>query len=157
MTPFLSHILLTLSWIALTGVFTIENLALGFMIGVLVLWMAQPKKGTSGYLIRLRHVAGFVVFFFGELITANLRVAFDVLTPRHRMRPGILAIPLDLETDIQIMVLANLITLTPGTLCLDISEDRRTMYVHAMYIHDAERVRRTITEGYERRVKEVFR
>ena len=157
MTPFLSHVLLTLSWIFLTGEFTVENLAVGFLFGVLVLWMAQRRKRVSGYPARLRHIAEFIVFFLGEIISANVRVSFDVLTPRHRMRPGILAIPLELETDVQIMVLAILITLTPGTLCLDISEDRRMIYVHAMYIHDADKVRHAIKEGYERRVREVFR
>jgi multicomponent Na+:H+ antiporter subunit E len=73
------------------------------------------------------------------------------------MRPGILAIPLELESDVQIMVLASLITLTPGTLCLDISEDRRTIYVHVMYLHDPDRVRQTIKDGFEKRVREVFR
>jgi len=157
MNPFLSHILLSFAWIALTGVFTIPNLLVGFTIGTLVLWLAQRKKRVSGYLSRLRHLGAFIPFFLVELISANLRIAFDVLTPRHRMRPGILAIPLELETDDQILVLASLVTLTPGTLCLDISEDRRTMYVHAMYISDADTLRHKIKDGYERRVREVFR
>lgn len=157
MTPFLSHVLLSLAWVTLTGEFSVANLALGFLLGVLVMRTAQRKKRVAGYLERLRHLAGLIPFFLFELVTANLRVTYDVLTPRHRMRPGILAIDLDLETDVEIMVLANLLTLTPGTLCLEISADRRTMFVHLMYIDDAQKVRRGIKEGYERRVREVFR
>lgn len=155
MTPFLSHILLTLAWGALTGEFSAANMAFGFLIGGLVLWRVRRRK-KSQYLNRLRHLAGFLVFFVAELVSANLRVAHDLLTPRNRMRPGILAIPLELESEVQILALASLITLTPGTLCLDISEDRRTIYVHAMYLHDPEGVRRTIKEGFERRIREVF-
>jgi len=157
MSPFLSHILLILAWVALTGEFTLTNMLVGSALGTLVLWLAQRKKRVAGYLKRLSHVAEFIPFFLLELITASLRVAFDVVTPQHRMRPGILAIPLELDTDDQILVLASLVTLTPGTLCLDISQDRRTMYVHAMYIDDVDALRHKIKHGYERRVREVFR
>jgi multicomponent Na+:H+ antiporter subunit E len=75
------------------------------------------------------------------------------------MRPGIIAIPLDARTDLEITLLANLITLTPGTLSLDVSADRRVLYVHVMYIDndDIEAVRRSIKDGFERRVLEVLR
>jgi multicomponent Na+:H+ antiporter subunit E len=75
------------------------------------------------------------------------------------MRPGVVAIPLDVQTDAEITLLANLITLTPGTLSLDVSTDRRVLYIHVMYIDndDVEAVRRKIKEGFERRVLEVLR
>lgn len=73
--------------------------------------------------------------------------------------PGIVAIPLDARTDAEIAVLANLITLTPGSVTLDLSEDRRVLYVHAMYIDggDVEAYRRSVKEGLERRVLELLR
>lgn len=100
---------------------------------------------------------GLGLFFVWELILANLRVAHDVITPRHYMRPGILAVPLDAQTDLEITMLSNLITLTPGTLSLDISIDRRVLYIHAMYIDDVDEVRQKIKDGYERRILEVLR
>ncbi len=73
--------------------------------------------------------------------------------------PGVIAIPLDVRTDAEITLLANLITLTPGSVSLDLSEDKRTLYVHAMYIDggDVEAYRRTVKEGLERRVLELLR
>jgi len=73
--------------------------------------------------------------------------------------PGVVAIPLDARTDVEIALLANLITLTPGSVTLDLSEDRRVLYVHAMYIDggDVEAYRRAIKEGLERRVLELLR
>jgi multicomponent Na+:H+ antiporter subunit E len=93
------------------------------------------------------------------LVLANLRVAYDVLTPGYRMRPGVIAIPLDARTDAEITLLANLITLTPGTLSLDVSSDRSVLYIHIMYIDndDLAEVRRRIKTGFERRVLEVLR
>jgi multicomponent Na+:H+ antiporter subunit E len=99
---------------------------------------------------------GFFAYFLLELVNANLRVARDVVRPLRRLRPGIVAIPLDLETDAQITVLSTLITLTPGTLTLDVSTDRKTIYIHAMAASDVEKVRRDIKTGFERRVKALF-
>ena len=73
--------------------------------------------------------------------------------------PGVVAIPLDARTDVEITLLANLITLTPGSVSLDLSEDRRVLYVHAMYIvgGDVDAYRRAVKEGLERRVLELLR
>ena len=81
------------------------------------------------------------------------------LTPMSYVCPGVVAIPLDARTDVEIALLANLITLTPGSVSLDLSEDRRVLYVHAMYIDggDVEAYRHSIKEGLERRVLELLR
>ena len=81
------------------------------------------------------------------------------LAPASYVCPGVVAIPLDARTDVEIVMLANLITLTPGSVSLDLSEDRHVLYVHAMYIDggDVEAYRRSIKEGLERRVLELLR
>ena len=88
---------------------------------------------------------------------SSLRVARDVISPRPRFRPGIVGVPLDAETDGEITLLACLITLTPGTLSLDVSEDRKTLFVHSMWIGDPDGFRREIKDGFERRVLELMR
>jgi multicomponent Na+:H+ antiporter subunit E len=153
---FLLNVLLALAWVALTGQFTPANLVFGFVLGYLILWWLQRVFGPSNYFAKVRQVVNFVLFFLWELILANLRVAYDVLTPRHHMRPGIIAIPLDIGTEVEITLLVNLITLTPGTLGLDVSTDRRVLYIHSMYIEDLEQFRHRIKEGFERRVQEMF-
>ncbi|MCL4797767.1 MAG: Na+/H+ antiporter subunit E [Bryobacteraceae bacterium] len=105
---------------------------------------------------KLLVIAEFLIFFLYELVLANLRLAKDSLRPTRDLRPGIIAVPLDLETAWQIIVLSNLITLTPGTLSLDVSPDGKVIYVHAMDASDIESVRSGIKRGLERRVKELF-
>jgi multicomponent Na+:H+ antiporter subunit E len=73
------------------------------------------------------------------------------------MRAAIIAIPLDAESDLEITVLANLITLTPGTLSLDVSQDRKILYIHAMHVRDVDKFRHDIKARFERRVMEVFK
>jgi multicomponent Na+:H+ antiporter subunit E len=102
-------------------------------------------------------VLNLALFFIWELILANLRVAYDVVTPRHHMRPGVIGVPLAAHTDLEITVLSSMISLTPGTLSLDVSADRKILYIHAMYIDDVDAVRRKIKDGFERRVLEVLR
>lgn len=157
MTQFLFNVLLALAWVALTGEFTPVNFVIGFALGFAALWLTQRREDASGYFNKARSVIGFLLFFAWEVVRANLRVAFDVLSPRQRITPGIIAIPLDAKTDAEITFLANLITLTPGTLSLDVSDDRKTLYIHAMYVKDVDSFRREIKEGLERRLLEVLR
>jgi multicomponent Na+:H+ antiporter subunit E len=123
------------------------------------LFFVRRIVGGPNYLVKVRQALGLFLFTVWELILANLRVAHDVMTPSYYMRPGIIAIPLDARTDVEITLLANLITLTPGTLSLDVSADRSVLYIHVMYIDDddLDAVRRKIKDGFERRVLEVLR
>jgi len=154
----LLNVLLALAWVALTGQFTPANLAFGFALGYVMLWVAQRGGKPPGYFGKVWQVLGFAAFFLWEMIKANLQVTFYILAPYRKMRPGVIAVPLDVRTDMEITLLANLVTLTPGTLSLDVSADRRVMYVHSITLGDEpDRFRRRIKEGFERRVLEVLR
>ena len=156
MSIFLTNLLLALAWVALTGQYHASNFFAGLLLGFFALRLTVRGTVSHAYSARLKAIAGFVMFFIKELIAANLKLAFDVLTPRHHMRPGIVAIPLDLKTDLEITVLTTLITLTPGSLCLHVTDDRRILYMHAMYIDDPGQLVREIKDGFERRVREVL-
>lgn len=156
MNFFLLNILLALAWVALTAEFTPQNFGEGFILGYVMLWLARPAIGASPYTRKIPVVIRFALAFMWDLLTASLRVAWEVITPRPRMRPGVVAVPLDVQSSLAIILVANLITLTPGTLSLDVSQDRAVLYVHAMYVDDIDEFRREIKEGVERRVKELL-
>ncbi len=105
----------------------------------------------------VRTVKGFELafYFLYELVISSFRVAWEVVTPQSYSRPGIIAVPLDVRSDLGITLLANLISLTPGSLSLEVSADRRTLYVHVMFIDDADVERANIKNNFERRVLEV--
>ncbi len=157
MNYLLMNIALALAWAALTARFEPGNLLVGFVLGYVALWVTRPALGPTPYFGAVRRTLSFVALFVWEVIVANLRVAVDVLTPRYRMQPRVIAVPLDARSDAEITLLANLISLTPGSLSLDVSSDRRTLYVHAMYAADADAVRREIKVGLERRLLAVLR
>lgn len=151
----LLNILLSLAWGALTGDFSPQNLLAGFIFGLVALWVMRFVMKSSGYFSRMPKVLLFVPYFLWELVKANLRMAYHVLMPLRLMRPGVIGIPLDITSDTQITLLANMITLTPGTLSLEVSTDRRVLYVHSIIVDDPEAFRRSIKEGFERKILEV--
>lgn len=156
MTYIFVNSFLAVAWASLNGDLTIANLLGGFLIGYLMLAVAGKAVGSESYVKKVILVLRFFLFFLWELLVANLRVAWEVLTPGHRMTPAIVGIPLDVKSDIEILILANVITLTPGTLSLDVSVDKTVLYVHGMYVKDVEAFRADIKQGFERRILEIF-
>jgi multicomponent Na+:H+ antiporter subunit E len=109
------------------------------------------------WIARLWHIANFLVYYVVELFIANLRVMYDVLTPRHHSQPGFIIVPTKAKTDLELMALANLLTMTPGTLALDVAPNRDALYIHVMFLDDAEATRTQIIESFEPRVLRMFR
>lgn len=157
MNLFAVHLLLAFGWAAVNGSFTLGTLAAGLALGYAALWLLRPLYGPTDYFERLGRTLRLAGFFVTELVISSCQVAWDVLTPRHRSRPGFIAFPLRAQTPLEITVVANLISLTPGTLSIDLSEDCSTLWVHAMFVDDADELRRSLRDGMERRVLEVFR
>ena len=94
--------------------------------------------------------------FLLEVLIANVRVAHDVITPSYRARPGVIAIPLDCKNDMEITLLAIVISLTPGTLALDLSPDKKNLYIHAMFIRDKEKLIREIKKNFETPIMRIL-
>lgn len=148
---------LAVTWVVLTGRPTLVNLAVGFALASAVTYFLQRGRGVPKPFLKLYRSLDLLFFLVWELVLSNLRIAYDVLTPTHHMRPAIVGIPLDARTDAEITLLANLITLTPGTLSLRVSSDHSVLYIHAMYVQDREQLIADIKHGFERRVLELLR
>jgi len=158
MELFIYNVLISLLWALLVGKVSVGNLLTGFALGYIsltLLYAGSVKK--SSYFKKSVQLIRFCLFLTKELIVSSVRVAIDVVKPLPQMRPGVVGIPLDAETDLEITMLANVISLTPGTLSLDVSEDRKTLYIHAMYVVNPEDLRTEIKEGLERRLLELLR
>ncbi|MGD9310293.1 MAG: Na+/H+ antiporter subunit E [Desulfosarcina sp.] len=157
MNLFFINTFIALGYIGVQGQFNLSGFLIGFALGYLALWLTQPLYGKSRYFQRVPKTVRLTGFFLVELLLSNLRVFWDVVTPGHISRPGIVGVPLSAESDMEILLVANLISLTPGTLSVDLSQDRRTLYVHVMFLDDPELFRQSIKTGLEQRVLEVTR
>ncbi|MDP1730345.1 MAG: Na+/H+ antiporter subunit E [Devosia sp.] len=155
----LMTIALAIGWAAATDSFSPLNILFGAALAGLALFLVRDKVAGPNLLPRLRRIGSLAWLFTFELFVSATRVALLVARPdmeRH-LRPAIIAFPLTLTRDAEITTLANLITLTPGTLSVDVSADRRVLYVHAICIADKEALIREIAQGFEAKVMEAFR
>lgn len=154
---FVANLALAVIWALMTEWFTLLNLKIGFIFGYVLLWYLQPLIGRSVYFLKVVQVFRFLMFFIKELILANLRVAWHVITPSSFFKPGIIAVPLEEQSDLEATLLANVVTLTPGSFSVDLSTDRKVLYVHVMDVDDPDKVRRELKEQYEKQLLEVLR
>ena len=166
MITLLWNLFLAGGWVLMTEHVTWANFLIGFVLGYAILRFVYPckedtryfpRKGLGDCVKKAVRAVGFIFYFLWEVLLSSVRVAYYVLTPFHNMKPAVLAIPLDVKTDGEILFLANLITLTPGTLSLEVSDDRQVLYIHAMYVDDPEELRNSIKKGFERQVIELLR
>jgi multicomponent Na+:H+ antiporter subunit E len=158
MNLFIYNILISMLWALLTGKVSVGSLVTGFVLGYFALTLLYPATGKKlSYFEKTMQFFRFSLFFIKELVLSSWRVSLDVMKPLPYLRPGVIGIPLDAETDLEITMLANIISLTPGTLSLDVSPDRKTLYIHAMYVVDPEDLRKEIKDGLERRLLELLR
>ncbi|MGD8395313.1 MAG: Na+/H+ antiporter subunit E [Candidatus Eiseniibacteriota bacterium] len=165
MPGLLELVLITGLWVLLTGNAGPANLLAGVAMGIALLaWLrlgiGDPRdarhRSRRTVLRKVPAAIGFLGFLVGELVLSSMRIAIDVLTPGPNRHPALVVVPLDVDSDLEIALLANLVSLTPGTLALEVSRDRREMLIHAMFAPDHEALRREIKDGYERRVKELL-
>ncbi len=149
------NIALAFTWATLTGSFTLPTLFVGYILGYIALWLSQPLfNEPSGYFLRTWRAIWLAIFFVYELIISSLQVVWDVLTPEQKSRPRIIRMPLEVQSEFGILLVTNLISLTPGTLSLDVAEDRSCLIVHAMFADDPEAVIASLKK-FERMVKDV--
>jgi multicomponent Na+:H+ antiporter subunit E len=154
---FLLNVMLTLIWVALTGTFAYINLFIGFIISYFVLWILSRNSDDKQYFTIAFKITRFFFFFLYEMLKANWQVAYEVMTSHLHMKPGIVKIELEARTDLEITLLSNLISLTPGTLVLDVSDDRKVMYVHGMYLQDKAKFIDSIKTGLEKPLLNIMR
>jgi multicomponent Na+:H+ antiporter subunit E len=150
---------MALAWTALQGSPTLANLLGGFVVSAAILWFLRPGRAGAP-LIRWRLIPGLRLLccFVLELVASNLALVREVLSSRPLLHRAILEVPLEPDTDAEIVTLANLVTLTPGTLSLHVSRDRRRLYVHSLLASEArEPTVRASVKRFERLVKEALR
>ncbi|MBA3040279.1 MAG: Na+/H+ antiporter subunit E [Alphaproteobacteria bacterium] len=150
------NLLMAIVWAAITGSASLHNLIFGFVLSTLALGLIREQINGTGYIRRVIRIASLAWLFFVELAKSAWKVAVMVVSPRLDIKPGIFAFPLTVTRDFEITLLANLITLTPGTLSVDVSDDKKTLYVHAIDCADPDAARRDIAEGFERKIREAF-
>ncbi|KZL20954.1 Na(+)/H(+) antiporter subunit E [Pseudovibrio axinellae] len=154
---FLMNLLLAAAWGAITGSFSPLNLFFGFILASISLFLIREQIAYREYLQRGGKVVVLAASFFLELVVSSWRVLMIVIRPKIQLRPAIIAVPLTVTEDFEITLLANMVTLTPGTLSVDVSEDRKVLFVHCLDVPSPDETVDGIKNGFERQIMEAFR
>lgn len=145
--------LLALLWCFLSGAVTVANFIMGMLVAAVTVLLLRPlvpwHPSLARVFQRLPAFLRYVPHFLYELIKANVQVVYLALHPKMPIRPGIVALRTRHRSHLGTTLLANSITLTPGTLTMDVSEDGQTLYIHTLDISDPEEVREGIRRGLE--------
>jgi len=153
---FLLNLLLATVYVMLTGTYTGLNIIVGFLIGYGVLTIYDMATGLRGYPRKVLRIVRFGVWFMWILFMANLQIFWEIITPGMSQTPRIIRYPVAGLTDVQITTLANCITLTPGTLVVDVADDRQYIYVHCMYARERDRAVADLDRLRTQLEREVF-
>lgn len=125
---------------------------LSFIASFVVLWLLSYLLNRK-YFMRIIKIFNLIAFFMKEFIKTNLKLSYEIISIRVHLEPAVVAVPLDIKADLGIMILANLITLTPGTLSLEVSDDRKYIYVHTIYLEGGiEKFKNKIKKGFEQKI-----
>jgi len=153
--PLLSLLLLVL-WLLLNNSAEPGHLALGAALGIIIPLFTRrfwPQRLAVGHFSAALHLAGRVIV---DIIRANFSVAKVVLGPKRAIRPMFVKVPLDVESDFAVSLLASVISLTPGTVSADIDVENRCLLVHALSTKDPDDLVQQIKSRYEAVIKEIF-
>ena len=144
------NILVAVVWYALQPAHSPGSLVLGFTVGFVMLALIHRPYGRRTFA-----ALAFLLFLLGAIIKSSLQVAAVILSPRLQLDQTIVAIPLTASSDFEIATLATAITLTPGTLSVDVgqaADGKRVLYVHNLLTGDTEAMKREIKDQFERRI-----
>jgi multicomponent Na+:H+ antiporter subunit E len=131
-------------WLFLWGEITVGNLVGGSLVAAFVLYLFKVDRMLATGTVRPLAALHFMFYFLVKLVEASLVVAWEVVTPRNRINEGIVAVPLAGVSDLLTTMVANSISLTPGTLTIDVGEDAKVLYVHVLHLRGVEQVRRDV-------------
>lgn len=153
----LHSLTLLIVWLALNASLSFGHALLGAILGIVIPLLCKPLRVPESPVKRPLKVFSYVAIVLKDILVANVQVAILVIGPMRKIKPGFVAVPLDLPNIFPITVLASTVTMTPGTVSCEISEDRKWLYVHVLNMPDDEQeVIDFIKQRYEARIKEIF-
>lgn len=136
---------LTAFWVILWGDLSAGTAFAGLVTATCVTVVFPPEGGPrSMHRLRPHWMVAFFGYFVWKLLEANVVLAIEILTPRDYTQSGVIGVSVEGASDLVVTLVANAITLTPGTLTLEVRRDPAVLYVHVLHLRDTESVRRDV-------------
>jgi multicomponent K+:H+ antiporter subunit E len=152
----LHSFMLLLVWLLLNNTVAPSHLVLGAFVAIVIPLLTSNMQDPQPSLHKPLTTLRYILMVVGDIITANFEVALLVIGPSSRLKPAFIAVPLDIEHDLPITILASTVSLTPGTVSTEISEDKKWLYVHVLDLNGEDELIALIKHRYERPLMEIF-
>ena len=153
----LHSLVLIIIWLMINSTMSLGHIILGTVLGIIIPLLCQPLRVPQPHVRRPIKAIKYVLIVLKDVFVANIEVALLVMGPMRDIKPGFIAVPLDLNDTFPITVLASTVTMPPGTVSAEVSSDKKWLYVHVLNLpEDEQELIDLIKQRYERRVKEMF-
>ena len=149
-------LLLTLIWLLLVNTFNLGQLLLGVLLGWGITLLTRNFLLDVPSVRKPLLLCRFMLRVFYDIVVANLHVAKLVLGPRSRLNPAFVEVPMAIENNFVLAVLASIVSLTPGTVSAGLSADHKTLLLHGLDVPDAQALIDEVKSRYEAPLLEIF-
>ncbi|AUJ26193.1 Na+/H+ antiporter subunit E [Virgibacillus dokdonensis] len=151
------NLIIAFMWMFLSESYSVPSFFAGYLLGILLLFLLRRFIPDTFYFRRVVKIVSLIFLFIKELLSSNIEIVKLVYSPKPNFEPAIFELPTELKSNWEITLLANLISLTPGTLSVAVSRDNTKLFIHGMDIHDNNEAIGSIKNTFEKAIMEVTR
>ena len=153
--PFHS-LLLFVVWLLLNNSISAGHIVLATFFAITIPWLVTGMRDEHPKILKPWLAIRYVLMVMKDILTANVEVALLIVGPVKTLKPGFVAIPIEVDSDLGITILASTVSLTPGTVSAEVSKDRAWLYVHFLHLENEAELIESVKQRYERPIKEIF-
>ena len=153
--PFHS-LLLFVVWLLLNNSISAGHMVLAVFFAITIPLLVNSMRDEHPKILKPWLAIRYILMVLKDIVTANVEVALLIIGPIKKLKPGFVAIPINIDSDLGITILASTVSLTPGTVSAEVSEDKAWLYVHSLHLDDEVELINSVKQRYEKPIKEIF-
>ena len=153
--PFHS-LLLFVVWLLLNNSISAGHTVLAIFFAVTIPLLVNSMRDEHPKILKPWLAIRYVLMVLKDILVANVEVALLIIGPIKKLKPGFVAIPINIDSDLGITILASTVSLTPGTVSAEVSKDKAWLYVHSLHLDDEAELIKSVKLRYEKPIKEIF-
>ncbi len=153
--PFHS-LLLFVVWLLLNNSISAGHMVLAIFFAVTIPLLVNSMRDEHPKILKPWLAIRYVLMVLKDILVANVEVALLIIGPIKKLKPGFVAIPINIDSDLGITILASTVSLTPGTVSAEVSKDKAWLYVHSLHLDDEAELIKSVKLRYEKPIKEIF-
>ncbi|MBU1294117.1 MAG: Na+/H+ antiporter subunit E [Gammaproteobacteria bacterium] len=153
--PFHS-LLLFVVWLLLNNSISAGHMVLAVFFAITIPLLVNSMRDEHPKILKPWLAIRYILMVLKDILTANVEVALLIIGPIKKLTPGFVAIPINIDSDLGITILASTVSLTPGTVSAEVSKDKAWLYVHSLHLDDEAELIKSVKQRYEKPIKEIF-